>query len=326
MKIGTLNNGTRDGSLVVINRSLTEYVSGPEGFPTMQSALDNWADASQVLMQLFNELEAGKLKSNKLAIEELMAPLPRAYQWLDGSAFLNHVRLVRKSRGVEMPHEFLSDPLMYQGGSDTMLGARDNIEIVNLEHGCDLEAEVVVITKDLHRNPSVEEAEDAIILISIINDVSLRGIIPRELKKGFGFVHGKPPTAFAPVFATLDELGDHWQDAKVHLPMRSWINNEWFGHPNCGVEMQFSFAQLVAHAATTRPLKAGSIIGSGTISNSDESQGFSCLSEVRTIETIKHGKPSTPYLTFGDKIKIDMLDSNGNSIFGSIEQTVIKAV
>ena len=254
-----------------------------------------------------------------------MAPLPRAYQWLDGSAFLNHVQLVRKSRGVEMPEEFLEDPLMYQGGSDTMLGSRDDIEVVDFEQGVDLEAEVVVVTNDLRMNASVEEAGEAIILISIINDVSLRAIIPPELKKGFGFVHGKPPTAFAPVFATPDELGDQWQNFKVHLPMRTWINDEWFGNPNCGVEMQFNFAQLVAHAATTRPLKAGSIIGSGTISNSDETLGFSCLAEKRTIETIKTGSPSTPFLQLGDSVKIEILDTNGKSIFGSIEQTLTKA-
>ena len=322
MKLATLNNGTRDGALIVVNRSLTEYVSAPADIPTMQSALDDWANSSNMLLQLFNDLEAGKLQSNKLKIEELMAPLPRAYQWLDGSAFLNHVQLVRKARGVEMPEEFLEDPLMYQGGSDTMLGSRDDIEVVDFKQGVDLEAEVVVVTNDLRMNASVEEAGEAIILISIINDVSLRAIIPPELKKGFGFVHGKPPTAFAPVFATLDELGDQWQNFKVHLPMRTWINDEWFGNPNCGVEMQFNFAQLVAHAVRTRPLKAGSIIGSGTISNSDESLGFSCLAEKRTIETIETGSPSTPFLQFGDSVKIEILDTNGKSIFGSIEQTI----
>ncbi|MEM7374391.1 MAG: fumarylacetoacetate hydrolase family protein [Bacteroidota bacterium] len=322
MKLATVHNGTRDGKLVVVNRALTAYVSAPANIPTMQHALDDWANSSKVLQQLYEDLEAGKGSSEPLDVEKVMAPLPRAYQWLDGSAFLNHVRLVRKSRGVEMPPEFLTDPLMYQGGSDTMLGPRDNIEVLDLAHGCDLEAEVVVICNDLHKNPTVKEAGDAIIMIGIINDVSLRGIIPSELKKGFGFVHGKPPTAFSPVFATLDELGDQWKDYKVQLPMRSWINGEWFGNPNCGVEMQFSFAELVAHAARTRPLKAGTIIGSGTISNSDASQGFSCLSEKRMIEIIETGQATTSYLSYGDQIKIDMLDTDGNSIFGSIEQTV----
>ena len=320
MKLATLNNGTRDGRLILV--SPDDHYIECEQWPTLQLALDNWQQAEAELLQTYDLLRANS-SDQVLNFSQLMAPLPRAYQWLDGSAYLNHVELVRKARGVTMPPEFLVDPLMYQGGSDTLLGCRDNITAASEDHGIDLEAEVCVITDDTPAACSLKEAGEHIKLIGILNDISLRNLIPAELAKGFGFIQGKPPTAFSPVFVTPDALNNHWQDCKVHLPLRVWINNQWFGHPNCGVDMQFNFAQLVAHAAKTRPLKAGTIIGSGTISNKDATKGFCCLAEIRMIETIAEGKPTTSFLKFGDTVKIDMLDQSGTSVFGSIEQQVM---
>jgi len=324
MKLATLKTAHRDGRLVVVNRALDRYVDAPAAWPTMQSALDDWARARDELTAVYAALQAGAVESNEVALHRLAAPLPRAYQWLDGSAYLNHVELVRKARAAEMPASLLTDPLMYQGGSDTMLGCRDAIEAASEDDGIDLEAEVCVVTDDVPAACPPSQAAQHIQLIGIVNDVSLRNRIPAELAKGFGFVHGKPPSAFAPVFATLDELGDAWRDNKAHLPLRAWVNGERLGAPACGVDMQFDFAQLIWHAAATRPLGAGTIIGSGTISNRDPARGFCCLAEARMLETIEHGKPRTPFLKFGDRVTIDMTDAGGESVFGSIEQTVMQ--
>ncbi len=324
MKLATLNNGTRDGQLIVVSRDLTRFVIAPSGYPTMQSALDDWQNAHVALVEIYQQIQNNDSVGNTLSLKTLMAPLPRAYQWLDGSAYLNHVELVRKARGAEMPPSLLVSPLMYQGGSDTMLGCRDDIAVADESFGIDLEAEIAVITDDLPAGCDTNDASKHIILLSMLNDVSLRNLIPTELAKGFGFMQGKPPTAFASVFVTPDELGDAWRDCKVYLPLHTWINDEWFGSPECGEDMQFNFNQLVAHAAKTRPLGAGTIIGSGTISNRDARHGFCCLAEIRMIETINDGKPQTPFLRFGDRIKIDMVDTSGQSIFGTIEQTVVR--
>lgn len=325
MKLATLKDGTRDGRLLVVSRDLSHYVEAPNPWLRLQLALDNWQQAETELSYVYEQLQANSGGSQLVDFHQLAAPLPRAYQWLDGSAYLNHVELVRKARGAIMPKEFRHDPLMYQGGSDSMLGCRDDIVAISQDHGIDFEAEVCVITDDVPAGCPVEDAGRHIKLMAIINDVSLRNLIPTELAKGFGFMQGKPPTAFSAVFATLDELGNNWRDNKVHLPLRVWLNDEWFGHPDCGLDMQFNFAELVAHASTTRPLTAGTIIGSGTVSNRDASHGFCCLAETRMIEIITDGKAKTPFLSFGDRIKIDLLNLEGDSIFGSIEQRVVQS-
>lgn len=324
MKLATRKTDHRDGRLIVVNRAIDRYVDAPAEWPTMQSALDDWARARDELNAVYDALQAGEIEGRAVDMHRLAAPLPRAYQWLDGSAYLNHVELVRKARGAEMPAAFLTDPLMYQGGSDPMLGWCDAIEARSESDGIDLEAEVCVVTDDVPAGCAPGDAARHIRLIGIVNDISLRNLIPAELGKGFGFVQGKPPSAFAPVFATPDELGDAWRDSKVHLPLRAWVNDAPLGAPECGVDMQFDFAQLIAHAAATRPLGAGSIIGSGTISNRDASRGFCCLAEARMLETIAHGKPRTAFLKFGDRVKIDMTDANGETLFGRIEQTVMQ--
>lgn len=324
MKLATLKTGARDGRLVVMGRALDRYADAPADWHTMQAALDDWARAKDALAEVYDALQAGEVDGNAVDLQQFAAPLPRAYQWLDGSAYLNHVELVRKARGAEMPASFFTDPLMYQGGSDAMRGCRDAIEAGGEDHGIDLEAEVCVVTDDVPAACSPADAAGRIQLIGIVNDVSLRNLIPAELGKGFGFLHGKPPTAFAPVLATPDELGDAWRGNKVHLPLCAWVNDEPLGAPQCGVDMQFDFAQLIAHAAATRPLGAGTIVGAGTVSNRDPSRGFCCLAEARMLETIEHGKPRTEFLRFGDRVKIDMTDANGDSIFGCIEQTVTR--
>jgi len=324
MKLATLKNDCRDGRPVVANRDLSRFAEAPADLPTLQAALDDWSRARHSLAAVYRALQSGDIDGRAMAMEQLGAPLPRAYQWLDGSAYLNHVELVRKARGAQMPSTFLTDPLMYQGGSDILLGCRDPIAAGSERHGIDLEAEICVVTDDVPAACPPQQAERRIQLIGMLNDISLRNLIPAELAKGFGFVHGKPPTAFAPVLVTPDELGGAWKDAKIHLPLRTWINGQWLGHPDCATDMQFNFAELIAHAAKTRPLGAGTIIGSGTVSNRDASRGFCGLAEARMIETIRHGKPRTGFLRFGDRVKIDMTDARGNSLFGSIEQTVVK--
>ena len=322
----------------------TTAAIGPEGPPTtaaiaaeaapttLQSALDDWDAVRPALEALYARVNAGDGKPFDQAA--CASPLPRAYQWADGSAYVNHVELVRQARGAEMPESFRTDPLMYQGGSDSFLGPRDDIPVADEAWGIDFEAEVVVITGDVPMGVSAEDALGHIRLITLVNDVSLRNLIPGELAKGFGFFQSKPSSAFSPVAVTPDELGDAWREGKLHLPLLSTLNGEPFGKPDAGLDMTFHFGRLVAHAAKTRPLVAGSLIGSGTISNkldggpgkpiADGGVGYSCIAELRTIETIDDGEPSTPFMQFGDRIRIEMNDAGGASIFGTIEQTIVK--
>ncbi|UPG95317.1 fumarylacetoacetate hydrolase family protein [Luteibacter aegosomatissinici] len=326
MKLASLKEGGRDGTLVVVSRDLTQAVKATGIAATMQAALDDWHVAAPRLNALAEDLEADKAAGAfALDMAALAAPLPRAYEFVDGSAYLPHVERVRRARGAEVPASFYSDPLMYQATSAGFLGPRDPVVVPSEEYGIDLEAEVVVITDDVPMAPSAEAASSHIQLVGLVNDVSLRGLIPAELAKGFGFLQSKPRSALSPVFVTPDELGDAWEGDKLHLPMRTWINSHWFGEAECGVDMQFNFAQLVAHAAKTRPLTAGTIVGSGTIANEDTSKGASCLAEQRTVETLRDGKPATPFLKFGDSVRIDVTDKAGKSIFGSIEQMIQKA-
>lgn len=323
MKLASINNGTRDGQLVVVSKDLTKAVVVSEIATTMQAALDQWATKETLLKEVYDNLNAGKL-SNAIdfTTATVMAPIPRAYHWADGSAYVTHVELVRKARNAELPESFWTDPLMYMGASDAFIGATDDIEIESEAWGIDFESEVAVITDDVPPGVSAEEALKHIKLITILNDVSLRNLIPAELGKQFGFYQSKPWTAFAPVVVTPDELEDVWKDGKVHLPLHSTLNGVLVGSPNAGVDMTFNFGQLVAHAAKTRSLMAGTVIGSGTVANQGSPTGSSCLAEVRCLETIKDGKPSTPFMQFGDRIEIEMMDKDGKSIFGRINQVV----
>ncbi|MEO8779439.1 MAG: fumarylacetoacetate hydrolase family protein [Rhodanobacter sp.] len=323
MKLGTLKQGGRDGTLVVVSRDLAHAVKADDIALTLQAALEDWSNAAPRLNALSEQLNAGNATAAfALDMAALAAPLPRAYEFVDGSAYLPHVERVRRARGAEVPASFYTDPLMYQATSAGFLGPRDPVVVSSEDFGIDLEAEVIVVTDDVPMAAMPAQASDHIQLIGLINDVSLRGLIPGELAKGFGFLQSKPRSALSPVLVTPDELGEAWQGDKLHLPMRTWLNDEWFGEAECGVDMQFSFAQLVAHVAKTRPLTAGTIVGSGTIANQDTSRGASCLAEQRTVETLRDGKPSTPYLKFGDRLKIDVTDAVGASIFGSIEQQI----
>lgn len=323
MKLGSLKEGGRDGTLIVVNRALTQAVKATGIAPTMQAALDDWSSTAPRLNALYEELNAGTANGAfALDMHALASPLPRAYEFVDGSAYLPHVERVRRARGAEVPESFYVDPLMYQAVSAGFLGPRDPVVVPSEDYGIDLEAEVVVVTDDVPMAATPEQAAEHIQLVGLINDVSLRGLIPAELAKGFGFLQSKPRSALSPVLVTPDELGDVWKDEKLHLPMRTWLNDNWFGEAECGVDMQFNFAQLVAHAAKTRPLTAGTIVGSGTIANEDTSKGASCLAEQRTVETLRDGKPTTPFLKFGDSLRIDVTDASGASIFGSIEQTI----
>ena len=335
MKLATLKNGTRDGQLAVVSRDLTRAIVVGDGAPTMQAALDDWQRVAPQLTEISVALDAGGA-GTRHAIpfdpRQAHAPLPRAYQWVDGSAYVNHVELVRKARGAAMPPEFWTDPLMYQGGSDTLLGPQDDIEFPDESWGIDFEAEVAVVIGDVPAGVTVAAAAAHIRLLMLVNDVSLRNLIPAELGKGFGFLQSKPSSSFAPVAVTPDELGDAWHDGKVHLPLVTHLNGALFGKPNAGVDMTFDFARLIAHAAKTRDLEAGTIVGSGTVSNKENDGpgrpaaaggvGYSCIAEQRTVETILAGKPSTPFLRFGDRVRIEMLDASGHSIFGAIDQVV----
>ncbi|MDF1732332.1 MAG: fumarylacetoacetate hydrolase family protein [Minwuia sp.] len=336
MKLASLNEG-RDGRLVVVSRDLTRAAPVAEIAPTMQAALDNWDHAAPLLDATYHSLNVGGARDAfDLDPAKLASPLPRAYQWADGSAYVNHVELVRKARGAELPESFWTDPLMYQGGSDTYLGPREDIPVASEDFGIDFEAEVAVITGDVPMGATPEQAGGHIRLLMLVNDVSLRGLIPGELAKGFGFFHGKPSSAFSPVAVTPDELGDAWDGAKVHLPLLSTLNGDLFGKPEAGQDMTFSFPQLIAHAAKTRKLSAGTIVGSGTVSNLDPDGspgrpvaqgglGYSCIAEIRMIETIRDGKPATSFMRFGDRIRIEMQDGEGQSIFGAIDQKVVQA-
>jgi fumarylacetoacetate (FAA) hydrolase len=335
MKLATLRNGTRDGQLVVVSCNLASRVAVPEIARTLQSALDHWNVVEPALAAIATELDAGRLAdATPFDPKAAMAPLPRAYQWADGSAYVNHVELVRRARGATMPPEFWTDPLMYQGASDNMLGACEDIVLGDEAWGIDFEAEVAVVTGDVPMGTKSPEAIRYVRLLMLVNDVSLRNLIPAELGKGFGFFQSKPASGFSPVAVTPDELGDAWRDGKVHLPLVSHVNGALFGRPNAGVDMTFDFPTLIAHVAKTRELEAGSIVGSGTVSNKEAGGpgrpaaeggvGYSCVAEQRTVETLVSGKPVTPFLRFGDRVRIEMLDATGRTIFGAIEQTVRK--
>lgn len=325
MKLGSLKEGGRDGTLIVVSRDLAKGVKAGGIAPTLQAALDDWSRTAPRLNALSEALNAGRAKDSfALDFAELAAPLPRAYEFVDGSAYLPHVERVRRARGAEVPESFYTDPLMYQATSAGFYGPRDPILAASEDWGIDLEAEVVVVTDDVPMGVTAKAAESHIQLVGLVNDVSLRNLIPPELAKGFGFLQSKPRSALSPVLATPDELGDAWRNVKLHLAMRTWINGQWFGEAEAGVDMQFNFAELIAHAAKTRPLAAGTIVGSGTIANQDTAKGASCLAEQRTVETLRDGKPSTPFLKFGDRVKIDVTDAQGASVFGAIEQTVTR--
>jgi fumarylacetoacetate (FAA) hydrolase len=322
MKLASLKNG-RDGQLIVVSRELDQYVSALEIVPTLQQALDDWDKYQPLLQALSDDLAKGKRTDvRELDMHTLAAPLPRAYEFLDGSAYLPHVERVRRARGAEVPESFYEDPLMYQATAAGFMGPRDPVQAVSEAHGIDFEAEVIVVTDDVPMGVSPEEAAAHIRLIGLVNDVSLRNLIPGELAKGFGFLQSKPRSALSPVLVTPDELGDAWQDSVLHLPLHSYLNGEWFGSPDAGTDMQFNFGQLVAHAARTRTLVAGTIVGSGTIANQDTALGASCLAEKRMLEIIADGKPSTPFMSFGDSIRIEMLNQDDENIFGSIEQVI----
>lgn len=324
MKLGTLKSGGRDGTLVVVSRDLSQAATVAE-LPTLQAALDDWDGAKSLLQKTYDALNVGAADwAMKFDETQMHSPLPRAYQWADGSAYVRHVELVRKARGADMPESFWSDPLMYQGGSDAFIGPRDDILAADEDWGIDFEAEVAVITGDVPMGVTSNDALQYIMLIMLVNDVSLRNLIPNELAKGFGFFQSKPASAFSPVAVIPEELGDAWHDGKLHLPLHSTLNGAWFGHPNAGVDMTFDFGQLIAHAAKTRFLRAGTIIGSGTVSNADPATGSSCLAEKRMIETIETGKSITPFMRFGDTIRIEMKDEKGCSIFGAIDQKVVR--
>ena len=324
MKLASLKEGGRDGTLVVVSRDLQRAVKAAAIATSLQAALDDWSSAAPRLNALSAGLNAGTVADAfALDMHALAAPLPRAYEFVDGSAYLPHVERVRKARGATVPESFYTDPLMYQATSAGFLGPRDPVVVPSEDFGIDLEAEVIVVTDDVPMAVTPAQASEHIQLVGLVNDVSLRGLIPGELAKGFGFLQSKPRSALSPVLVTPDELGAAWQGDKLHLPMRTWLNGAWFGEAECGVDMQFSFAQLVSHVARTRPLTAGTIVGSGTIANQDTSKGASCLAEQRTVEKLRDGEPRTPFLKFGDTLRIDITDAHGDSIFGSIEQTVM---
>ncbi|MCH7372241.1 fumarylacetoacetate hydrolase family protein [Aeromonas sp. MR16] len=323
MKLATLNNGKRDGALVVVSRDLSLAVRVTQIAPTLQAALDDWAELAPELAAVYQALNDGAC-ADAFAFDEAacLSPLPRAYQWADGSAYVNHVELVRKARGAELPDSFWHDPLMYQGGSDSFLAPRGPILMGSEEWGIDFESEVAIITDDVPMGTNPEAAAQHIKLLMLVNDVSLRNLIPGELAKGFGFFQSKPSSGFSPVAITPDELGQDWREGKVHLPLLTHLNGALFGAPDAGLDMTFNFFELVAHAAKTRPLGAGCIIGSGTVSNYDRSRGSSCLAELRMLEIIESGQATTPFLRFGDTVSIAMQDRNGMSLFGTIFQRV----
>jgi len=326
MKLATLKDGTRDGQLAVVARDLKTATLADGIAPTLQRALDDWDFIAPQLEQLYTELNGGRARhAFDFEPKRCMAPLPRAFQWADGSAYVNHVELVRKARNAEMPESFWHDPLMYQGGSDDFIGPTDDIVLGSAEWGIDFEGEVAVITDDVPMGITADAAAQHIRLLLLVNDVSLRNLIPAELAKGFGFFQSKPASAFSPVAVTPDELGGAWQDGKVNLPLRATWNGVLVGQPHAGTDMVFNFPQLIAHLAKTRNARAGSIVGSGTVSNKDASKGYTCIAEKRCLETIADGAPKTPFMQFGDTIKIEMLDAGGKSIFGAIDQTVVQA-
>lgn len=326
MKLATLKDGTRDGQLVIVSRDLKTAQIADGIAPTLQRALDNWTFMAPQLQEAYDELNEGRgRRTFDFDQKRCMAPLPRAFQWADGSSYVNHVELVRKARNAEMPESFWHEPLMYQGGSDDFIGATDDIVLGSEEWGIDFEGEIAVITDDVPMGAKPEQAASHIKLLMLVNDVSLRNLIPAELAKGFGFFQSKPASSFSPVAVTPDELGAAWQDGKVHLPLRVTWNSVQVGQPNAGVDMVFSFPTLIAHLAKTRNARAGSIIGSGTVSNKDSRKGYTCIAEKRCLEMIADGEAKTPFMKFGDTIRIEMLDANGKSIFGAINQEVVQS-
>lgn len=334
MKLASLKSG-RDGKLVIVSNDLTRYTDAGRVAPTLQAALDDWDNIAPALNELAQGLETGSVPVERFHEREAASPLPRAYQWADGSAYINHVELVRKARNADVPDSFYEDPLMYQGGSDSFLGPRDDILMPQDQGwGIDMEGEIAVITGDVPMGVSADEAGDYIRLVMLVNDVSLRGLIPGELAKGFGFFQSKPSSAFSPVAVTPDSLGDAWKDTAIHLPLLVRYNGKPFGQANAGKDLTFNFGHLIAHAAKSRPLCAGTIIGSGTVSNklnggpgkpiAEGGDGYSCIAEIRMIETIQNGQATTPFMSFGDTVQIKMKDGDGRSIFGAIEQRVAK--
>jgi len=326
LKLASLKAGGRDGTLVVVSGDLCRAVAATPIATTLQAALDEWEAVVAPLSELASRLEAGTVEGEfPFNSAAATSPLPRAYHWVDGSAYVNHVELVRKARGAEMPQSFWHEPLVYQGGSDDFLGPRDDIPVPSEEFGIDMEAETAVITDDVPLGTAADDAGPHIRLLMLVNDVSLRNLIPAELAKGFGFYQSKPSSAFSPVAVTPDELGAAYAGGTIRLPLTTYLNGSLFGEPECGVDMTFNFEQLIEHVTKTRRLRAGTIIGSGTVSNYDRSRGSSCIAEKRMLETIESGKPESPFMKFGDTVRIEMLDAEGHSIFGAIEQTVVQS-
>ncbi len=328
MKLASIRDGSRDGQLVIVCKDLSKFVPAAGIAPTLQDALDRWETCEQELVELAEKLERGEVRPlsflEALDCGNVAAPLPRAYEWIDGSAYINHIILVRKARGAEPPETLRTDPLIYQGGSGVLLGPMDQIKLADESWGLDFESEVCVILGDTPQGTKASGAEKAIRLVTIANDVSLRNLIPNELAKGFGFFQSKPATAFAPVAVTPDELGSSWKDGRLHAPLVTTYNDKLFGDPDAGLEMHFSFFDLIEHLCRTRSYTAGTILGSGTVSNEDRSRGSSCLAEVRMIEKIDQGEIRTPFMSAGDRVQIEMFDANGDSIFGRISQVVVK--
>ncbi|MFZ2507896.1 MAG: fumarylacetoacetate hydrolase family protein [Steroidobacteraceae bacterium] len=325
MKLATFADGSRDGRLAVVSRDLSRATFATGIAATLQAALDDWKQSSPALEKLARSLESGGAEAFAFDPARALSPLPRAYHWVDGSAYVNHVELVRKARGATMPESFWTDPLVYQGGSDDLLPPAGDAAFGSEDWGIDMEGEVAVITDDVPMGTDAEAARRHIKLLMLVNDWSLRNLVPAELAKGFGFYQSKPATAFSPVAVTPDELGLAWQDARVRLPLVVHLNDGLLGQPNAGVDMTFDFGQLIAHVAMTRRLGAGCIVGSGTVSNRDRAQGSTCLAERRMLETLEQGRPVTPFLSFGDRVRIEMFDAGGHSIFGAIDQRVVKA-
>lgn len=324
MKLGTLRDGSRDGKLVVVRRDNAVYAPADGIAPNLQAALDGWDDVAPRLEALAADLEAGRVDGLPVEPDRFHAPLPRAYEWVDGSAFLNHVILVRKARGAEPPPTLREDPLVYQGGSGHFLGPTEDIPLADPEWGLDFESEVAVILGDTPQGTTAADAHRYVRLLVLVNDVTLRNLIPAELAKGFGFFQSKPATAFGPFAITPDELGDAWRDGRVHLPLRTIYNGRLVGDPDAGPEMHFSFFDLIEHICKTRSFTAGTILGSGTVSNEDRARGISCLAERRMIEIIETGAPQTPFMRPGDTVEIEMLDGRGRSLFGRISQKVVQ--
>jgi len=323
MKLATLRDGSRDGKLVVVRRDNAVYAPADGIAPNLQAALDEWDRRAPELERLAADLEEGRVEGRPVEPDELHAPLPRAYEWVDGSAYLNHVILVRKARGAEPPPTLREDPLVYQGGSGHFLGPTEDIPLADPAWGLDFESEVAVVLGDTPQGTKAEEAHRYVRLLMLVNDVTLRNLIPAELAKGFGFFQGKPATAFGPFALTPDELGDAWKEGRVHLPLRTVYNGELVGDPHAGPEMHFSFFDLIEHICKTRSFTAGTILGSGTVSNEDRARGISCLAERRMIEIIETGAPKTPFMQAGDTVEIEMLDAEGKSLFGRIAQKVV---